>query len=109
MRIKLSFCFQFPPIFASHYFLYFTLIVFYSFFIFFLFFPVFTFLLKTITPVSGLQILIPSRILLYYREASYNITMSKLVNSPFKSFPTGPEMIPTPGDKPMYIFNLQMK
>ena len=41
-------------------------------------------LLKTITPVRGLQILSPSRILLYYRGASFNIAMSKLVNSPFK-------------------------
>ena len=32
----------------------------------------------------GLQILSPSRILLYYRGASFNITLSKLVNSPFK-------------------------
>ena len=38
---------------------------------------------KIITPVRGLQILSPSRILLYYRGASFNITMSKLVNSPF--------------------------
>ena len=38
---------------------------------------------KTITPVRGLQILGPSRILLYYRGASFNITMSKLVNYPF--------------------------
>ena len=36
------------------------------------------------TPVRGLQILSPSRILLYYRGASFNITLSKLVNSPFK-------------------------
>ena len=39
---------------------------------------------KTITPVRELQILSPSRILLYYRGASFNITLSKLVNSPFK-------------------------
>ena len=39
---------------------------------------------KTITPVKGLQILSPSRILLYYRGASFNITFSKLVISPFK-------------------------
>ena len=41
--------------------------------------------LKTITSVRGLQILSPSRILLYYRGASFNITLSKLVNSPFKN------------------------
>ena len=40
---------------------------------------------KIITPVRGLQILSPSRILLYYRGASFNITMSKLVNSPFNT------------------------
>ena len=38
----------------------------------------------TITPARGLQILSPSRILLYYPGASFHITMSKLVNSPFK-------------------------
>ena len=39
---------------------------------------------KTITHVRGLQILSPSRILLYHRGASFNIKLSKLVNSPFK-------------------------
>ena len=37
---------------------------------------------KTITPVRGLQILSPSRILVQ-RGASFNLTFSKLVNSPF--------------------------
>ena len=32
----------------------------------------------------GVQILSPSRILLYHRGVSFNITLSKLVNSPFK-------------------------
>ena len=41
---------------------------------------------KTITPVRELQILSPSRILLYYRGNSFNITLSKLVNSPFKHY-----------------------
>ena len=40
---------------------------------------------KIITPVRGLQILSPSRILLYYRGASFNIKLSKLVNSLFKN------------------------
>ena len=35
----------------------------------------------------GLQILSPSRILLYYRGESFNITLLKLVNSPFKNGP----------------------
>ena len=39
---------------------------------------------KTITPVRVLQFLSPSRILLYHRGASFYITLSKLVNSPFK-------------------------
>ena len=39
---------------------------------------------KTITPVMGLQILSPSRILLYQRRASFKITMLRLVNSSFK-------------------------
>ena len=34
---------------------------------------------KTIIPIRG-----PSRILLYHRGASFNLTLSKLVNSPFK-------------------------
>ena len=39
---------------------------------------------NTITPVMGLQILSPSRILLYQRRASFKITMLRLVNSSFK-------------------------
>ena len=39
---------------------------------------------KTITHVRGLQMLSNSRMLLYYRGASINLKMSKLVNSPFK-------------------------
>ena len=39
---------------------------------------------KTITHVRGLQMLINFMVLLYYRGASFNLTLSKLVNSPSK-------------------------
>ena len=38
---------------------------------------------KTITHVRGFQMLSNSRIMLYCRGASFNLTLSKLVNSPF--------------------------
>ena len=39
---------------------------------------------KTITHVRGLQMLSNFMMLLYYGDASFNLTLSKLVNSPFK-------------------------
>ena len=39
---------------------------------------------QKVIPARGLQILRDSRILIYYRGASFKITISKLMNSPFK-------------------------